>query len=351
MNTDSRAPSTTLPKTEQDLINDVTQKITQHSNELRKRYRVLGFQNAIGASVMAVSVTGMIITGTLYIKGLIPGWLCIVINALLTSFIHELEHDLIHRLYFRKHPVAHNLMMLLCWIARPGMPSPWLRRELHFHHHKESGTHTDVEAWITTSGSKWGAKRFLKLIDGFVFGIVNALFAPTWQEKIRLTVKVLRLNAPMGLLYWGCWYIFLGYHLYTWVNSLMGHTVELSAAAALLMQVVNAAVVIIVAPNIIRQFCLFFISSNIHYFGDVMPRNPLQQTQVMNRWWLWPFQLFCFNFGSTHCIHHFVVKDPFYLRQMTAPFAHKVLADAGVRFNDFGTYKRSNRYNFSQPEV
>ena len=212
MNTDSRAPSTTLPKTEQDLINDVTQKITQHSNELRKRYRVLGFQNAIGASVMAVSVTGMIITGTLYIKGLIPGWLCIVINALLTSFIHELEHDLIHRLYFRKHPVAHNLMMLLCWIARPGMPSPWLRRELHFHHHKESGTHTDVEAWITTSGSKWGAKRFLKLIDGFVFGIVNALFAPTWQEKTRLTVKVLRLNAPMGLLYWGCWYIFLGYH-------------------------------------------------------------------------------------------------------------------------------------------
>ncbi|PAA30071.1 fatty acid desaturase [Pseudomonas fragi] len=351
MNTDSRAPSTTLPKTEQDLINDVTQKITQHSNELRKRYRVLGFQNAIGASVMAVSVTGMIITGTLYIKGLIPGWLCIVINALLTSFIHELEHDLIHRLYFRKHPVAHNLMMLLCWIARPGMPSPWLRRELHFHHHKESGTHTDVEAWITTSGSKWGAKRFLKLIDGFVFGIVNALFAPTWQEKIRLTVKVLRLNAPMGLLYWGCWYIFLGYHLYTSVNSLMGLTVELSAAVSLLIQVVNAAVVIIVAPNIIRQFCLFFISSNIHYFGDVMPRNPLQQTQVMNRWWLWPFQLFCFNFGSTHCIHHFVVKDPFYLRQMTAPFAHKVLADAGVRFNDFGTYKRSNRYSFTQPEA
>lgn len=196
-----------------------------------------------------------------------------------------------------------------------------------------------------------GAKRFLKLIDGFVFGIVNALFAPTWQEKIRLTVKVLRLNAPMGLLYWGCWYIFLGYHLYTWVNSLMGLTVELSAAASLLIQVVNAAVVIIVAPNIIRQFCLFFISSNIHYFGDVMPRNPLQQTQVMNRWWLWPFQLFCFNFGSTHCIHHFVVKDPFYLRQMTAPFAHKVLADAGVRFNDFGTYKRSNRYSFTQPEA
>ena len=182
MNTANQAPRTPLPKTEQDLINDVTQKITQHSNELRKRYRILAFQNTLGASVMAVSIIGMIITGTLYIKGLIPGWLCILINALLTSFIHELEHDLIHRLYFRKQPVAHNLMMLLCWIARPGMPSPWLRRELHFHHHKESGTQTDVEAWITTSGSQWGAKRFLKLIDGFVFGIVNALFAPASRE-------------------------------------------------------------------------------------------------------------------------------------------------------------------------
>ncbi|MCZ3030561.1 fatty acid desaturase, partial [Acinetobacter baumannii] len=85
--------------------------------------------------------------------GFIPAWLCIFINALLTSLIHEIEHDLIHRLYFRKKPLAHNAMMFFCWLARPGMPSPWLRRSLHFHHHKESGTDSDVEAWITTSGS------------------------------------------------------------------------------------------------------------------------------------------------------------------------------------------------------
>ena len=179
MNTTPKVSPSPLSKTEQESINDITQKIMQHSNELRKRYRVLDYQNVIGASVMTLSVTGMVIMGTLYIKGIIPGWLCILTNALLTSLIHELEHDLIHRLYFRKQPLAHNLMMLLCWITRPGMPSPWLRRELHFHHHRESGTDTDVEAWITTSGSKWGAKRLLKLVDGFIFGIVNALFAPT----------------------------------------------------------------------------------------------------------------------------------------------------------------------------
>ena len=113
MNTVNKTRTVPLSQTEQDSISAVTQKITQHSNELRQRYRLLNYQNLIGASVMAVSVTGMIIMGVLYIKGLVPGWLCIVVNALLTSLIHELEHDLIHRLYFRKQPLEQNLMMLL----------------------------------------------------------------------------------------------------------------------------------------------------------------------------------------------------------------------------------------------
>ena len=57
-----------------------------------------------------------------------------------------------------------------------------------------------------------------------------------------------------------------------------------------------------------------------------------------------PLQLFCFNFGSTHAIHHFVVREPFYIRQMTAPAAHAVMREMGVRFNDFGTFRRANRY-------
>ena len=91
---------------------------------LRQRYPILQHQNALGAGVMAVSLIGMVVSGGLYLQGSIPAWGCILINALLTSFIHEIEHDLIHRLYFRKQPLAHNAMMLLCWLARPGMPSP-----------------------------------------------------------------------------------------------------------------------------------------------------------------------------------------------------------------------------------
>jgi len=58
-----------------------------------------------------------------------------------------------------------------------------------------------------------------------------------------------------------------------------------------------------------------------------------------------PFQLFCFNFGATHAIHHFVVKEPFYIRHMTAKTAHKVMKEVGVRFNDIGTFRRLNRWN------
>ena len=39
-----------------------------------------------------------------------------------------------------------------------------------------------------------------------------------------------------------------------------------------------------------------------------------------------------------------MVKEPFYIRQMTVPVAHKVMREMGVRFNDFGTFGRANRF-------
>ena len=77
------------------------------------------------------------------------------------------------------------------------------------------------------------------------------------------------------------------------------------------LKVVDFLTVVLVAPNVLRSFCLNFISSSLHYFGDVQEGDVLRQTQVLNRWHLLPFQLFCFNFGSTHAIHHFRVPEPF----------------------------------------
>ena len=50
------------------------------------------------------------------------------------------------------------------------------------------------------------------------------------------------------------------------------------------------------------------------------------------------------NAPRRFAIHHFVLKEPFYIRQLTVPFAHKVMREMGVRFNDFGTSAHANRW-------
>jgi hypothetical protein len=41
------------------------------------------------------------------------------------------------------------------------------------------------------------------------------------------------------------------------------------------------------------------------------------------------------------------VKEPFYIRQLTAGVAHKVMREQGVRFNDLATFKRANRFDYA----
>ncbi len=93
---------------------------------------------------------------------------------------------------------------------------------------------------------------------------------------------------------------------------------------------INISVVIIVGPNMLWSFCLHFISSSLHYHGDNESGNVIQETQVLNPWWLYPINFFCFNFGSTHAIHHLVVNEPFYIRQLSASVAHKVMKEMTV---------------------
>src|SRR3546814_20965211 len=107
----------------------------------------------------------MIASGWAYIAGVVPWWVCVPVSAIFASFIHELEHDLIHTLYFRKHPRAYHLMMALCWITRPSTVSPWTRRRLHLHHHNFSGTESDLEERAITTGASCALRRLLMTGD------------------------------------------------------------------------------------------------------------------------------------------------------------------------------------------
>ncbi|WP_426232722.1 fatty acid desaturase [Pseudomonas sp. TWP3-2] len=322
----------------------IRQVVLAKGVELRERYPILKHQDALGAGILTFALLGMIGSAALYITGHMAWWVCLLLNAFFASLTHELEHDLIHSMYFRKQRVPHNLMMGLVWLARPSTINPWIRRHLHLNHHKVSGTEADMEERAITNGEPWGFARLLMVGDNMMSAFIRLLRTPTWAHKWNILKKVFKVYAPLALLHWGAWYVFLGFHAANGIAYLSGSPIEWSVTTLSVMQVIDIAAVVIIGPNVLRTFCLHFVSSNMHYYGDVEPGNVLQQCQVLNPWWLWPLQAFCFNFGSSHGIHHFVVKEPFYIRQMTVPVAHKVMREMGVRFNDFGTFGRANRF-------
>ncbi|MGH9335318.1 MAG: fatty acid desaturase, partial [Vicinamibacteria bacterium] len=141
---------------------------------LLARHPLLKHQDAVGAALFAASVAGMACLGWLYAIGSLSAWLVILGNAFFASILHEVEHDLIHRLYFRTRPVVHHLMMLLVWACRGNVVHGWYRRRIHYHHHRASGSATDVEERLLGLGQPWGLRRMVVMCDGAMAFLLNA---------------------------------------------------------------------------------------------------------------------------------------------------------------------------------
>ena len=95
----------------------IRQVVLAKGVELRQRYPILNHQDALGAGILAFALVGMIGSATFYMTGHMAWWVCLLLNAFFASLTHELEHDLIHSMYFRKQRVPHNLMMGLVWLC------------------------------------------------------------------------------------------------------------------------------------------------------------------------------------------------------------------------------------------
>jgi fatty acid desaturase len=331
--------------------------VLQAGVALRARHPWLQQQDAIGAGIMALSLLGMVASGWLYVAGAIPWWVCVPVTAIFASFIHELEHDLIHQMYFRQAPWANSLMLSLGWLARASTVNPFVRRKLHLHHHKFSGTESDLEERGITNGTPWGLRRLLMTGDNMLAVVLRPIemqratraYIRSQQPASRAEAMQMRKEQamaylPIGQLYYLAFHGWVLWHIALWAAPLMGQSLPMAPWAHSLLAGLDVFGVVYALPCVLRTFCLHFISSNMHYHGDVEARNAMQQCQVLNPWWLWPLQLFCFNFGSTHAIHHFAVKEPFYIRQWNARIAHQVMREMGVRFNDVGTFRRANRF-------
>lgn len=341
----------------------IRKEVQLASKEIRAKYPILQHQNAIGFAIFSFSVAMIILSAILYLQHSISTVVVILSIAFWTSILHELEHDLIHYMYFKKNKIVQNVMMLGVWIFRPMTINPWLRRDIHFHHHRVSGTKTDIEERGVTNGEKWNFKRFITTADILLGGIlrgsiirkdvIEAVKKGELAKEQALVFKKVKLYGmlPFTLGLYLIWYFFLAHYAIHIISSIFNLGYQSPAVIESQFKWINPLVTILILPNLLRMFCLHFITSNMHYYGDVEAGNVMQQTQVLNKWYFIPMQLFCFNFGSTHAIHHFVVNETFYVRQLTANKAHKVMKEQGVRFNDISSITRANRFHENNMQI
>ena len=334
----------------------IRQEISQSYKDLKQQFPVLKHQNTIGFLIFSVSILMIVSASVFYLKGQLSVWILIPFNAFFMGILHELEHDLIHWMYFRKNKKIQDFMLFFIWVFRPLTINPWLRRELHFHHHKYSGTLHDVEERGVTNGEKWTFKRLITTPDLILGGILRAKILIkdikaeiakgnlSKEQAIRFkNIKKVSM-LPFGLIAYFIWYVYLIHLIIIFFTDVFNMDYQTSAFMAKQYLWIQPFVAILIAPNLLRQFCLHLITSNMHYFGDVESGNVMQQTQVLNVWWTFPLQIFCFFFGWTHAIHHFVVNETFYVRHIARKRALAVMKTQGVRFNDVGTFKRANRF-------
>lgn len=343
-----------MTDTSNHIIKKIVQELQLEFGELKKQHSLLKNQDLLGFLFFGVSIGSILLSVYLWNLEIINTWILVFWIAFWTSILHELEHDLIHGLYFPKNKWVHNFMLFFVWFFRPLTLNPWIRRYWHNYHHQHSGQVIDIEERGVTNGEKWSLFRLLitpDLVLGFLLRfqrirreIMEEYTKGNFSEK---DLKKLRQTILVGLLPFGIpltflFYFWLGYHILSILSILNLGEVE---AIIFMDSIISPIMYVFVIPNFIRQFCLHFITSNMHYYGDVEHGNIIQQTQVLNIWWTWPFQLFCFNFGATHSIHHFVVNETFYNRQLIMRKAHAIMKAGGVHFNDVQSFWRKNNYH------
>ncbi len=342
--------------THQEKSGQIRKEINLSYYQLKETYPLLKHQNGLGMSIFLFAIIAIVTVSFGWYQSVLPTWLMIAVNAFFMGVLHEIEHDLIHWLYFRKHKVIHHFMLFTVWILRPLTVNPWIRRTLHHHHHKFSGTLHDVEERSVTNGEAWSIKRLLTTPDVVLGGLLRLrrMFSDMDQEvkngnlKLETSSKLKQIMflsiVPVTIFAHVVLYFFFADLLFAWLNARFAVDLSFPHYVNNMLISLNVLIYTILLPNLLRQFCLHFITSNMHYFGDIEEGNVIEQTQVLNIWWTYPMQLFCFFFGWTHSIHHFVVNETFYVRHIGRKKAQEVLRQYGVRFNDLGTFKRANRF-------
>ena len=330
-------------------IKAIRETIRSEEERLRKQHTWLQHQNLIGLTIFVLSLISCAVTATLYFKNIITWYVTVPLIAISVSFLHELEHDLIHNLYFKGKEWVQHFMFAVIWATKLSA-NPWYRKVVHLRHHIVSGQVEDIEERFIGLGMEF---NWLRALISF-YPWSNIMIFPNIRRDNKrvfgfdMWLIVFIINTPGPVLFTVLLHAFVGY-LRLITGFTFGPNDPCLNYPLFLWPYVRDIGVLLVLPNLIRQTSLNLIASYCHYYGDIPKHNVFYQNQVLNHWALLPFHLFCFNFGATHIIHHFVTNQPFYLRQMLAPKATEALIKHGIRNNDLDVLKKNNRF-FNNPE-
>lgn len=327
-----------LEWTDAQRIRAITLTIKESDRQWRSRFPLLNAQDALGLAWLVVTLGTCLVSAVAYAWGVLPALAVVAINAMCLSLVRELEHDLVHNLYFKSRIRVQNAMMAVLWPFLGNLPHPWFRREMHLLHHRTSGQHEDFEERLIGNGMPFGLLKLIAMIEpgvAMLFRQKELKSIPFFDGR-----KLARACFPVVHLYY---LILVGWIALSLSGLIWGDSGMLaSPLIGLLTTGLNFLMVVYIAPNLLRQISVQILSSWMHYHEDVPSR--LHETQVLNAWYFFPLNLFAANFGSTHAIHHFYANQPFYLRQLVARQAHQALRKFGVRYNDSASLLRGNRF-------
>lgn len=327
------------------------QKIIKRAeHRLYRRYPILKYKDAIATVICFGSCIGMVAMGIAYVRGWAPWYVVIFVNSVLAGLLNEVEHDCIHHIYYRHTLWMKDLMMFLSWTFRGNYMSPWRRRLYHLHHHRTSGSREDLETQFIGLGKPYGVYRFLLHIDslwGFVFakkitGEVNLVY----RQKTEAADNV-RHMFPVTVPFFVLWISFLVLQMFHFAQFVLGTDVPLPGWLASYDAFLVPLAITWMIPCTIRTASLAIVSAHTHYSGEGL--HPMQQGQVMDFWYMKPLQLFVFRFGVTHIMHHIVVLQPFFVRELLSGIGNAALVKYGVPHNDYGTVFRGNHHPSRHP--
>ena len=296
--------------------------------QLIERHPWLGRDDAVAAAFFLGSLAFIGVCAIGWTAGMLPTLATIVLITIGISVLHEMEHDLIHDLYL-SHPIVRGVVLTTIWFAKASL-DPWKRTRLHLWHHKVSGQEEDVEERLIGMGMSWGPVRALVTLFplmGLIAmpGIERALKARSAQGARHpdLDPPMDRYRSPLNTVFF---------------------LMPIVAAAAWLAGASWAVPVLVlwILPNVLRHTSIVVMSSNSHYV-DISRGRLIEQNQILDHWMFWPLQLMCWNFGATHVVHHFYVRQAFWRRTLVFRQVRSVMVENGVHANDLGTFARANR--------